>query len=348
MASYSQPPTIFDDASRPSSKPSVFRSFMPSRDHKRSPSAGDALLARRMDRINPFEPTSFLPADHPHAQPLGERAHNRDATGGARPQQQPFGSADKKGLHKKTKSTVSLKALIMDREKKHKSIDSRDGRSVEGKMKKTKSSASLSAILKRSQRGRKGESSGDSRDKENQSPVEVAVSPIWAHFATRPVQEDSGKVYVPENRRTLEEEMSLYTPKQYSPSKQRNFYDYHQPTLAKRSDQKPRPRSDYISSSTLKVREMLGHVQRMSVDKQRDSEDTESRPGHRRVSSDSRPSNETKANSNPTRDSRVMAVVSAINAKEAEGQKEVDPKQIETDFEKLLVWQPPRQGIFTI
>ncbi|KKA20330.1 hypothetical protein T310_5633, partial [Rasamsonia emersonii CBS 393.64] len=329
MSSYPQTPTIFDDASRPSTKSSVLRSIIPSRGHRRSPSAGDAIIARRMNGMNPFEAAGFLPADHPHAQPLGERAHNRDAAGGVRQQK----SSDKKGLHKKTKSSVSLKTLIRDK-KDSKSTDEQ-ALEKERKMKKAKSSASLSAILKRSQRGRKEEPSGDSRDKENMSPVEATASPIWAQFATQPLQEESGRVYVPENCRTLEEEVSLYTPRQYSPSKQRNFYDYHQPTLAKRPDQKPRPRSDYITASTMKVKEMLSHVQRVPSDKLRNAEMAQSRPGHRHVSSESRSSDESR-NSNPTRNSRVMAVVSALNAKEAEAQREVDPKQIDSEFEKLL------------
>ncbi|KAL1965038.1 hypothetical protein VTN77DRAFT_6098 [Rasamsonia byssochlamydoides] len=323
MASYSQTPTIFDDAIRPASKPSVFRSIMPLRSHKRSPSAGDALVPRPVNGINPFEAAGFLPADHPHAQPLGERPHNRDAAGGVRQQQSSFGSTDKQGLHKKTKSSVSLKALIRDREKKEsKSTDATDEQSVERKMKKAKSAASLSAILKRSQRGRKGEPSRDARDKENQSPMEVTGSPIWAQFAAPPLQEQSGKVYVPESCRTFEEEVSLYTPKQYNPSKQRNFYDYHQPSLT----QKPRPKSDYISASTMKVKEML----------ERNLEKVQSRSEHRRMSSESQSSDGSKKNSNPKRNSRVMAVVSALNAREAETQRELDPKQIESDFEKLL------------
>lgn len=335
MSSYPQTPTIFDDASRASTKPSVLRSIIPLRGHRRSPSAGDAVLARRMNGMNPFEAASFLPADHPHAQPLAERAHNRDAAGGVRQQK----SSDKKGLHKKTKSSVSLKTLIRDK-KDSKSTDLTDEQALEKerKMKKAKSSASLSAILKRSQRGRKEEPSGDSRDKENMSPMEATASPIWAQFATQPLQEESGSVYVPENCRTLEEEVSLYTPRHYSPSKQRNFYDYHQPTLAKRPDPKPRPRSEYITASTMKVKEMLSHVQRVPSDKLRNAEMAQIKPNHRHVSSESRSSDDSR-NSNPTRNSRVMAVVSAINAKEAEAQKEMDPKQIDSDFEKLLVCQ---------
>jgi hypothetical protein len=278
-----------------------------------------------MAAMNPSDAMGLLPADHPHAQPLGEIANNRETAG-------PHEKLT--GLHKKPKSTVSLKALIGDRDKKeNRSTDSPDERSLEKIMKKTKSATSLSALLKRSQRGRKEELSIEVRDKENRRPADQVTTPIWAQFATQPLEDVSGSPYVPENSRTLEEEVSLYTPKHYSPSKQRNFHDYHQPTLAKRPEQKPRPKSDYISASTMKVREMLGHIQRVPSNKQRKAE--KSTDSH--VPSDNRSSRESSRNSSFVPTSRVMAVVSALNAKDSEGQREVDPKQIEGDFEKLLV-----------
>lgn len=325
MASYAQPPAIFDETSQLPSKPSGLRSFLPSRAHKRSPSAGDALLARSNAPGNdPLAAASFLPADHPHAGlPLGERAHNRDAAGGSRPSRR----GDK--LHHKTKSSVSLKALIGEREKKDtRSPDSPEEGSLERTMKKVKSSTSLSAILKRSYRGRKGELPNETKDRENQRPKSDFPPPIWAQFATQPLEDASGNVSLPDHGRSLEEEVSLYTPKNYDPSKQRNFYDYHQPTLVT----KPRPKSDYISSGTTKVREMLGHIQRMPSDKQRNVEKQVQNQGF----ADARSSQDSKRSSNPG-SNRVMAAVSAFNAKEAGSRRSVDSKQIESDFEKLLV-----------
>ncbi|QKX55708.1 uncharacterized protein TRUGW13939_02805 [Talaromyces rugulosus] len=319
MASYAQPPAIFDETS----KPSGLRSFLSSRAHKRSPSAGDALLARSNAPGNDsLGAAGFLPADHPHALPLGERAHNRDAGGSSRPSRK----GDK--LHHKTKSSVSLKALIGEREKKDtRSPDSPEEGSLERTMKKVKSSTSLSAILKRSYRGRKGEPPNETKERENQRPKSDFSPPIWAQFATQPLEDASGSVSVPDHGRSLEEEVSLYTPKNYDPSKQRNFYDYHQPTLVT----KPRPKSDYISSGTTKMREMLGHIQRIPSDKQRNVEKQVQNQGF----GDVRSSQDSKRSSNPG-SNRVMAAVSAFNAKEAGTRRSVDSKQIESEFEKLL------------
>lgn len=319
MLSSAQPPTIFDDATRSPTKTSMLRSILPSKVHKRNTSAGDALPAAMPGTSFPGN-AGFLPADHPHARPLGERAHNRDAAG-----TQP----KRDGLHKKTKSSVSLRALLRDREKKESrsSSDSPDDEGSLGKtMKKMKSTASLSAILKRSNRGRKGDTVAEPKDKENRRPVSEVVSPIWAQFATQPLEDQTGNVYVPESQRTLEDEMSLYTPKQYLPSKQRNFYD-HQPTLV----QKPRPKSDYISSGTMKVREMLGQIQRVPSGKQRHSE----KQAETQTAPDARSVHESKRNSTQS-GGRVMAVVSALEAKDST-RKDQESKQIESEFEKLLV-----------
>ncbi|PCH00520.1 Diaphanous GTPase-binding [Penicillium occitanis (nom. inval.)] len=318
MISNAQHPTIFDDATRSPTKTSMLRSILPSKAHKRNTSASDA-LPTVMPGTSFLGNAGFLPADHPHAQPLGERAHNRDAA---------VTQPKREGLHKKTKSSVSLRALLGDREKKESrsSSDSPDEEGSLGKtMKKMKSTTSLSAILKRSNRGRKGETVAEPKDKENRRPVSEVVSPIWAQFATQPLEDQTGNVYVPESQRTLEDEMSLYTPKQYLPSKQRNFYDY-QPTLA----QKPRPKSDYISSGTMKVREMLGQIQRVPSGKQRHPE----RQAEAQTSSDARSIHEPKRNSTQS-GGRVMAVVSALEAKDTT-RKDQDSKQIESEFEKLL------------
>lgn len=317
MATYTAAPPIFDDvAGHESPKTSRLRSILPLRGgHGRNLSVDQALSPRGPP---PMTPMGFLPADHPHAQPLGERAHNRVATG----RQSPSDPAS--GLHKKTKSSVSLKTLVWDRDKK----DAKSN-SSEKHIKKPKSAASLSAILKRSQRGRKEEGSCDDKDKENQSPADSLPSPMpsptWGRFPS-PLDEPSGKVFVPAHRRTVEEEVSLYTPRHYSPSRQRNFHDY-QPTLARRPNQKPRPKSDYISASTMKVKEMLGHVQRVPSDKRRNHEgDTNDH-----ISADDRVDRE------QNRTSRVKAAVSVLNAREAANQSNMDRGHIDSEFEKLLV-----------
>ncbi|KAL1870983.1 hypothetical protein Plec18167_007290 [Paecilomyces lecythidis] len=347
MAPSVEAPSIFDDAARaPPSRSSVFRSIMPSRPHKRSPSEGEVLMSGRISNSDPFA-TPLLPADHPHAippqRPLTERAHNRDAG----KQQQTAGVDTKKPLHKKTKSVVSLKSFVKDKTAKGENQDPQ-----EHTPKKTKSTASFSVILKRSYRGRKDDSSKDVRDKENQiprTPVESPssiTSPLWDYFGTaQPFSDQAKDGYMPQKSRTLDEEVSLYTPKCYSPSKQRNFYDFQQPTLAK-----PRPKSECITSNAWKVREMLGSVQRTPSSKS--TKDTSLEKVRSAVSGSSRQSSVSDAppngdrgrDINPKRTSRVMAAISAFNAKEKEAAEiqrkvdQVDPNDIdiESEFEKLL------------
>ncbi|KAJ9306862.1 hypothetical protein DTO217A2_3643 [Paecilomyces variotii] len=353
MAPSVEVPSIFDDATRsPPARSSVFRSIIPSRTHKRSPSDGEVPMSGRSSNSDPFA-TPLLPADHPHAfpapRPLTERAHNRDTAG--KPQQ-TAGADQKKPLHKKTKSVVSLKSFVRDKAAKEaKSAPGENQDPQEHTPKKAKSTASFSVILKRSYRGRKDESSKQLRDKENQSPrtpVESPssiTSPLWDYFGpAQPCSDQARDGYMPQKSRTLDEEVSLYTPKCYSPSKQRNFYDFHQPTLAK-----PRPKSECITSNAWKVREMLGSVQRTpsgksikgaGLEKVRSAVSGSSRQSS---VSDAPPNGDRGRDVNPKRASRVMAAISAFNAKDKEAEvqrkvEQVDPNDIdiESEFEKLL------------
>lgn len=148
------------------------------------------------------------------------------------------------GLHKKTKSIVSLRAAQLNgKETASPSnttpiVETEQPR-LQPNMKKSKSSTSLSALLSRkSSRGR--------RDKENQPPInnidqdEIAETHWTQHPAFRPLQDASHTQPRPSptrQRRTFEEEVTLYTPApQLSPSKQRNFQDYFTPTLAAPAD----------------------------------------------------------------------------------------------------------------
>lgn len=345
MAPVAAGPQIYDEENRNPHKSSVLKSFIPSKVHKRSPSAGDALVARKMKENNPLGGAGpILPLDHPHAypqRPLRERGHNGDAADNSRPKRNSAEKSTGKGLHQKTKSSVSLKSLLKDKEKK----EAGDGNTSpeeqprERKPKKTKSSTSLSAIFKKSNRGKK-DASKQSKDKENQSPPGTTAkppSPIWAQHATQPLEDTTGSSPMT-GKRSLDEEMSLYTPKGYSPSKQRNFHGYQQPTLARRSGAKPRPNSDYISSGNAVRSNGLDSTHGPTQQKGWNKLSTEQ--ARKPVASDASINNEERRVSNPKRGSRVMAAISAFNAKEKgeEVRKDVmKPKEIEGAFEKLLV-----------
>ncbi|KAH2775127.1 hypothetical protein KXW10_005363 [Aspergillus fumigatus] len=348
MAPNMHPPQIFDDATRNPNKLG-FRAIL-SKAHRRNQSADDAIPPKIFPRSTPAESASWSPADQAYPalnqHPLGERAHNRDSADGTSLQQKPSEKTGKAGLHKKTKSTVSLKSLrnYMER-KENKASTAQEDESLGWKPKKAKSANSLSAILKRSQRGRKAEGSKDVRDKENRSPsdlVDSMPSPVWNPYGSDSFHSQTDVPQSPNKRRTLQEEVSLYTPKGYGPAQQRNFYDHHQPTLANRSNAKPRPKSDNLSGNR-KLREALGGIQTVPSDKliavdqpEAGSQRGQGRP--RMSRSESHPEPGMKPDASAKKPSRVQAAISAFNAreKEAEVQRRLNPKDLETEFEKLL------------
>jgi hypothetical protein len=293
------------------------------------------------------------PVDQAYAtlnqQPLAEIGLNRDTVDYSSPQRRPPGKEEKNTLHKKTKSAVSLKSLRSYMERKDNRTELPETDAEDLKPKKAKSANSLTAILKRSQRGRKAESSKSSRDKENRSPTDLVdnmPSPIWNQYATGSYYDQIGVPPSPTKRRTFQEEVSLYTPKGYGPSQQRNFWDYHQPSLTNRAGPKPRPKSDFLAGNR-KVRELFGPLQNMSSEKLARSEQPEnSSKGKGRPRALSKPEaragTEQLPDESPKKVSRVQAAISAFNAKEREAdlQRRLNSKDLESEFEKLLVSTP--------
>ena len=146
----------------------------------------------------------------------------------------------------------------------------------------------------------------------------------------------------PEKRRTLAEEVSLYSPRAYSPSQQRNFYDVCPPTLAKHADIKPRPKSDLVSRTGV-LDGIIGSHFPSGKPNSVEPVARASRRGHeqfnRASQSNSHQGAEKKKEASARGQSRVQAAISAFNArdKEAELQKKSNTKNIEVEFEKLLV-----------
>lgn len=349
MAPSIQPPSIFDDSSRGPTKPSVLRAIWSSKAHKRTSSADDVLAPRVVETGQPSGSPYAPPVDgpyHPAEQPLAEIAPNRDSADVSSTQRSP-GKQGKHTLHKKTKSAVSLKSLKSYMERKDKSDETPDDEAANLKPKKAKSANSLTAILKRSQRGRKGENSKSARDKENRSPsdpVDSMPSPMWGHYPTPPYYNPPEVTSSQHKRRTLQEEVSLYTPREYGPTLQRNFYDYDGPSLRARGDPKPRPKSDYLAGNR-KVKELMDPIDGMTANQLASGNQPEpaSPKKHGRPRALSRPEYqppvEPRPEASPKRLSRVQAAISAFNAKEqeAELQKRLTGKELESEFEKLLV-----------
>jgi hypothetical protein len=142
----------------------------------------------------------------------------------------------------------------------------------------------------------------------------------------------------------LEDEIDLYTPENYSPGKQRNFYEgpgYH-PSLIRRDEGPQRPKSTYLPSSF-----SLQDISRRVSNGSRHSSEL-----MRRVSGPKRPSLERKstetslksAKSDKTaanRGQRVMAAVTSFGTKaqklpEADSGPILEDKNVDREFEAML------------
>lgn len=214
-------------------KSAVLRSMMPSSKRTKSDD--------KQPHPSPLAPVagvnmSFLPPDHPHAasRVLSEIPANNNTTQPRRPT--AGGDQPAKSLHKKSKSTVSLRSLGLSKESKTK--DSSNSRPVSRRQEsdqsgvptKKKSERSLAAMFKgRSARDEEHEQS--TSDKENGTPPEkyrpAPQTPIFAAYSTQPL-EFSSTTKVPLNdhdkRQSLIQEIALYEPTRIGESNQRNFH----------------------------------------------------------------------------------------------------------------------------
>lgn len=322
-------------------------------------------------------PVHALTAQAWHAEkPLGDHSANREnIRNSPRKSVQVYDDGYKRpGMHKKTKSSVSLKSLIGgDKVKSSRpsTQDSEDG----VKLKRPKSSTALSALIAGTKSPKKSQSDHKSptKEKENLTPpqiVGIAAPPIWAQFASQQPQNLHTGARAPLNGRIdLERETALYMPQDYSPSKQRNFHEYR-PTLTRKPDLKPRPRSEFIDSSPTRssVAETISGVRwQLGSNKTSPSQDkriaVEERakencdPSSVGLPPTPRPLLDTDRNSRQSidaataaakvvRGSRVMAAVAAFNGAQAKvcdsattqsAVEILDVKAIEKEFESLLV-----------
>jgi hypothetical protein len=320
--------------------------------------------------LNPFLAginTPILPQDHPHAghRVLGEiTANNNQQQQSSRRTAPPPEQRSK--LHKNTASTISLRSMGKDKDDvkgKSKDISTKETRDEKPKPKKTKSSTNLASVFAKVKSQKiESEDRGQTTNKENTTPPGSAINPpktpIWAQFASTATQEMGSTTKVPLNdRRTIEEEIALYEPKDYSPSKQRNFYGYDQPTLGN----KPRPKSEVIlgnasstsifEAMTRKISNEGNNRRRSLMGSRRNSSEEDSGKARVDKGKSSKPKSASSIPSEgipmPKRASRVKAAVAAINnlnvrtnktVKERSGQApDIDPKEIDAAFEAVLV-----------
>jgi Diaphanous GTPase-binding Domain len=279
--------------------------------HKRAPSVGEFLRGRK----NKENDTSKVRAQTPIARgpeiPLGERHVNSP------PQIQRVPLRDgstRPTMHKKTKSNISLKSLVRDKSSDSGSISSSEGRMENHKPKKSKSSTNLAALFKK--KSRKNLKEEEPKGQENVTPpssanVETTRSPIWAQFATQPLEDKQGRVHHPPGKsRTVQEEIDLYTPKElaaYRPLQQDILPD--NPVVAERPP--PRPFLGHRSSRSSIFREELDGVPDTHPS-QKPSQ--QSALGEAQPRLESHPSNHHQPpETNNKRTSRVMDAIGTLN-----------------------------------
>ena len=370
----------FAEHQRKRTTSSVLKSIIAPRGHQRNQSTGPRYVNSETEKLTSEELTTLnvIPMLRPGhavaAQHLKEESMDKEnlRSSPATPIEVYEDKARGSGLHKKTKSSVSLKSL-MGNEKGNASKSRSPKKQDLAKPKKSKSSTTLSALLSRpkSSKDLKLDVTRQQNDKENQTPpqtAELAPPPIWAQFATHAFQESAKSRKIPLNDlNDVDDEIAKYTPGDYSPSKQRNFQYHEEPSLIQKNNSKPRPKSAFVISdlSTTSFTEILSNF-RKSDDGKRSSEvpnqNHQSLSGvnsdelscdarqtrwsgldkARKVSDDSSKAALTLAK----RGSRVMAAVAAFNGKakiqvQAPAKEipttSVDFKDIEDAFESLLV-----------
>jgi hypothetical protein len=351
-----------------------------SKTHKRTPSDGMAL--KQNQPVNsPYMPASscqapLLPPDHPHSQMRPTTRIENIPINLPSPQKSQDNTTSRpKSLHKKTLSSVSLRTLAKKEEKPKdkKSMDvrrPREGEMLADKPKKSKSSTNLAAMFGKGRSKERSQSPvKQPRDQENTTPPNSASAqapsrpPIWAEFSSTPLQEVTTTSRVPLNdqRRSIEEEIELYTPQQYSPSKQRNFFDYGQPSLQQRPAAKERPKSMVVPKSTSPA-SLLETFTRKKSSERMPLSDTKGNEGRIKENASSKParpqmvrsSTETSRKDDTSRyvaqpaspvkkPNRVMAAVAAFNGKSNRQMEapssptKLDPKVVDAEFEDVLV-----------
>jgi hypothetical protein len=230
-----------------------------------------------------------------------------------------------------------------------------------------KRSKSSTSVLRSIIPGKGPAKTVSSKGKENVAPpvsshpsTPPVRTPIWAEFATpqtsrnTQVQVVTTTTKVPLNERTADQEISLYAPKDYSPSKQRNFYDVQQPMLGRAG----RPKSEYLTKSqSISIFETFTRAtsdkpqkneQEPGTEATRSSLDRMLRSAKLPSKADLAPTRSGKHAKSVSRDlftmakkgSKVMGMVAAFNSKttsESAVDEGLDADQIDAAFEVVLV-----------
>jgi hypothetical protein len=250
-------------------------------------------------------------------------------------------------MHKKTNSSVSLRGLLMGRQSEDEGSRDRD---PSASPKKVKSSTNLTSLLKKRSKKDLKESS---RNQENVSPTrpsrapEPVSTPLWQQFATQPQDRGNGVVQYPASKRnTLQEEIDLYTPRDYSefrPAEQRNFGGYAPAPIG--GDFQPPQRPFLVhknSNSSIFSEHLEEEVPEIKRPKSRDQ--SASRPSSSRKEAVAKESSPSKASPEKTkRSSRVLDAITTFNLRSKESapptpsaERPLSPQELNSAFEKVL------------
>ena len=341
---------------RPSHKrstSSVLKSIINPRAHKRSPSEGTVLANRIFNdhygviSSKPAGSTAVYSVDnHGEQLPLFDIDQNE-----ARRQRSPLRADTDWSVH--TEKAKPFNSASKDLTKK---------------LKKTKSQTSLAAIFSRPKGPKNEKEEVEAKEKENMTPPSSSHGsgppPIWAQFASRPLQPQSTlySYAQPTLTKDLTGEIALYTPTQYSAGQQRNFNDTRRPSLSQRpSASRPRPYSIHVSStssssslrdviastrrssgerihSALASHDMIGATRRFSLERKHGASQVDISSSSMDERDRSHVTQQEKG-APAKRDSKVMAAVATFNRKSQEIRVSDSRTDEDTEeaFEQLLV-----------
>lgn len=363
-----------DTTTQPSASPSkhqhkrstssVLKSIMP-RNHQRNPSAkaidtewnedyrgsnGYVALGNRM-----------LPPEHPNGrQHLQEDSGNRSRIPPSPRKSEDMQKENNKDYGENRKIASSTSFITLKDKGKVRGSRQKAEKQEEKQMKKSKSSTSLAALLSRPRsKSVKADEGRQQINNENERPSRSAgpPPPIWAQFATQGLEKSSTTKVPLNDCLTAEGEMARYTPKDYSPSKQRNFEDVQQPTLSRRREPKPRPKSECLTQgpTSASFAETVSGLRRSSREKGPANKSGQRWQAIQDGNSSQRPSTDhpiagdVSSRLGPSvvnRESRVKAAVAAFDSKskdlpreptQSSLNSEIDASAIENAFESLLV-----------
>ncbi|KAL9115188.1 MAG: hypothetical protein Q9227_000982 [Pyrenula ochraceoflavens] len=325
--------------------------------HSRTPSIGDYLRGRK----NKEADTPRKTAAKSRERPLSERPLNSPPQA----KRVPLKGEDngQPALHKRTKSSVSLKGLMREKEKKPETTNNVNKKQVEvdddSKLKRPKSSTSLAALLQ--SKGKSPKKSQDTKNlnKENTTPPSsagatgIVRSPIWEQFATQPFEDQFGKVYSPERKeRIIRADTDPFLPKshsEYFPSQLQDFYGAVPDPIDERPPQRPYLEHRSSRSSIFKEEGLDDESPICSPLPQ--SIDPSTRPKSAKTSEERPRLGKTTSNTSQASDmtqKRSSKVISAINTLsfrskdlpstpvQPPSKQPLSPAEIDTEFETML------------